>query len=115
VTPATGTPIMNVTTPYFHRILAANTAYFYVVTAVNGAGESLPSVQVSATTSALDGVTLYANNCEGCHNPLATSEKRGGETVSRLRSAINGNAGGMGFLSFLTDPQLQAIADVLNF
>jgi mono/diheme cytochrome c family protein len=115
VTPATGTQVPNVTSPYPHGLLSAGTAYFYVLTAVNGVGESLPSVQVSATTSALDGVALYAANCAGCHNPLATSNKRGGETVARIRSAINGDRGGMGFLSFLTDPQLQAIADVLNF
>lgn len=50
VTPATGTKIANAVSPYVHTGLIASTTYYYVVTAVNAAGESAPSAQVSATT-----------------------------------------------------------------
>ena len=116
VTPANGTLIANVTSPFMHTGLAASTAYFYILTASNAAGMSAPSAQVSATTAApaLDGAALYAVNCAGCHNPLASSDVRG-RTAAQTQSAINTNFGGMGFLSFLTPAQVQAIATALNF
>jgi len=113
VTTATGTKIAGVTSPFSHMGLAANTTYYYIVTALNSAGESLPSSQVSAITSVLDGVALYASNCASCHGPLATSTKLG-RTAAQIQSAITNNVGGMGFLSSLTPAQVQAIADVLN-
>ncbi|HEY4744034.1 MAG TPA: fibronectin type III domain-containing protein, partial [Desulfuromonadaceae bacterium] len=51
VTIAKGTKIANATSPAVHSGLSASTTYYYIVTAVNSAGESLPSVQVSATTA----------------------------------------------------------------
>ncbi len=50
VTKTSGTKIFSVTTPYAQTGLAAETTYFYVVTAVNSAGESADSVQISAST-----------------------------------------------------------------
>ncbi|WP_298267804.1 DUF5666 domain-containing protein [Geobacter sp.] len=114
VTTATGTKITGATSPYRQTLLSANTPYFYIVTAVNAVGESAASNQVSATTSATDGVALYGTNCAGCHNPLATSNKKN-RTAAQIQAAINGNVGGMGFLSTLTPAQVQAIADVLTF
>ncbi len=113
VTPASGTQISNATSPYVHQLLSAGTTYYYVVTAVNGVGEGSPSAEAMATTSTLDGVSLYAANCAGCHGALATSSKRG-RTAAQIQAAIDGNVGGMGFLSTLTPAQVQAIADVLN-
>jgi hypothetical protein len=52
VTPATGTKISNATSPYLHTGRTASTSYYYVVSAENVAGESAPSVQVLAATSA---------------------------------------------------------------
>lgn len=52
VTTSTGTRIAGVSSPYVQTGLGAGTTYFYIVTAVNGAGESGPSVQASATTNA---------------------------------------------------------------
>ena len=52
VAPATGTRISGVTTTsYTQSSLTNGTTYYYVVTAVYGAGESGPSNQVSATPS----------------------------------------------------------------
>ncbi len=113
VTPATGTPITGVTSPYVDHPLDAGTTYFYVVTAVNGVGEGDPSAEVSAGTSALDGVALYGTFCAGCHNPLATSEVQG-VTAAQIQSAID-TIGAMSSLSTLTADQVQAIADVLSF
>ncbi len=49
VTPSTGTQVLNVQAPAVHLALTNGTTYFYVVTAVNSFGESLPSAEVSAT------------------------------------------------------------------
>jgi mono/diheme cytochrome c family protein len=112
-------PAVAVTSPYRHSRLtttptwlAANTPYFYIVTAVNAAGESLPSAEVSATTLVDNGVALYAADCQGCHNSLVNSAKHN-RTASQIQTAINGNVGSMGSLSTLTPAQVQAIANVL--
>ena len=60
----------------------------------------------------VDGAALYASNCAGCHNALASSTKKN-TTLARLQSAISGNIGNMGFLSTLTTAQQQAIVDAL--
>jgi hypothetical protein len=49
VTPANGNKLSNVTSPYTHSALTNGTTYYYIVTAVNAAGESAASSQVSAT------------------------------------------------------------------
>ncbi len=49
VTKANGTKVENVTAPYTHADLTDGTAYYYVITAVNGSGEGEASTQVSAT------------------------------------------------------------------
>ncbi len=48
VTKNTGTKISDVKSPYLHTSLANGTMYYYVVTAVNIAGESTESIQLSA-------------------------------------------------------------------
>jgi hypothetical protein len=118
VTTATGTKITGATSPTRHSRLsatptwlAANTPYFYIVTAVNASGESAASAQVSATTSAVDGVSLYTSSCS-CHNSLVNSTKHN-TTTTAIQNAINANTGGMGSLSVLTPAQVQAITDVL--
>ena len=52
VAKATGKKITGASRPYFHAGLAASTKYYYIVTAVNGAGESEASDQTTATTNA---------------------------------------------------------------
>lgn len=49
VTKATGTKLAAVSSPYTHTGLTNSTAYYYVVTAENPAGEGPESAQVSAT------------------------------------------------------------------
>lgn len=48
VTVTNGTKITGATSPYLHNSLTNGTTYYYIVTAVNGAGESAPSIQTSA-------------------------------------------------------------------
>ena len=66
----------------------------------------------SATTP--DGAALYGTNCAGCHNPLATSSKKG-RSATQIQNAINNNTGGMGTSSLrsLTSAQVAAIATAL--
>jgi fibronectin type 3 domain-containing protein len=83
VTTATGTKIAGATSPYVQTGLAAGTAYYYVVTAVNSAGESAASAQATATTTAaFDALTFYKTSCLGCHGTL------GPRTAAQITSAI---------------------------
>lgn len=63
VTKASGAKITNATTPYNQTGLAVGTTYYYVVTAVNSAGESAASAQASAATNAAPS----APACGSCH------------------------------------------------
>jgi hypothetical protein len=49
--PTSGSLIPSVTSPYTQSGLYNGTTYYYVVTAVNGNGESVASSEVSATPS----------------------------------------------------------------
>jgi len=113
VTSSTGTRIAGVTSPFVHTGLTGSTAYFYIVTAVNSAGESSASVQTTATTTAaaIDGAALYAANCSGCHGALATSSKRT-RTVSQITNAI-ANVTDMNGIT-LTPEQIAAISAALQ-
>lgn len=51
VTIANGTKISAVTTPYVQTGLAAGSTFYYMITALNSAGESAGSVEISATTA----------------------------------------------------------------
>ncbi len=63
-------------------------------------------------TQPTDGPSLYANHCAACHGALASWAKAGA-TLTRMQGAINGNIGGMGYLSALSVTQLQAIESAL--
>ncbi len=53
VTPTTGTKITDATNPYIHSPLTIVVFYYYVVTAVNSAGESAASTQVFSVPAIL--------------------------------------------------------------
>jgi mono/diheme cytochrome c family protein len=122
VTIATGTKVAGVTSPFIQTGLVDSTAYFFIVTAVNGTGESIASAEATATTAAagIDGAALYTQYCSGCHGSLATSEKRGA-TSARIIAGIANN-GSMnlrfnattGTLIKLTPAQIDAIAAALQ-
>ncbi len=63
-------------------------------------------------TTTLDGATIYATNCSGCHGPLATSSKKG-LTIARFYAAVTDPATGMGYLSSLSMAEMQAIISVM--
>ena len=78
---------------------------------VSTATPAIPDPNYTPTTTAPDGAALYASNCAGCHNPLATTTKPN-RTALQIRAAITA-VPGMNSLSTLTDAQLQAIATAL--
>lgn len=51
VTTTSGTKIAGVSSPFVQTSLSAGATYYYIVTAVNGVGESVASAQASATTN----------------------------------------------------------------
>jgi fibronectin type 3 domain-containing protein len=53
-------------TTYTHSGLAANTSYYYKVSAVNGTAESAQSASVTAKTNAATKVAVINSNCNGC-------------------------------------------------
>jgi mono/diheme cytochrome c family protein len=122
VTIAAGTKVAGVASPFVQTGLADGTAYFYVVTAVNGSGESVASAEATATTSAaaIDGAALYTQYCSGCHGALGASDKQGTTAalitsgianVSSMRTRFNATSG---TLIKLTPEQIAAIAAALK-
>jgi len=84
----------------------------YLMAAAPGSVRDFYLWQTTFNT-APDGAALYGQNCAGCHGPLATSTKIGA-TAASIQTAINANAGGMGYLRNLAPGQVQAIADLLG-
>lgn len=121
VTTTNGTKITNLTSPIAFQALLANTTYYWIITAVNSAGESAPSAQVSATTAQLDGgIALYNDNCASCHGALATLTSSGSirkKTATQIKTAITSVAEmkAVSTLTSLTSVQIQTIANTLNF
>ncbi len=108
VTKANGIKVTNAIAPYNQTGLAAGTSYYFIVAAVNSAGEGVASSQVTATTTApavLDGLALYNSNCVSCHGTAKL-----GKSAAAIQGAIAANTGGMGALSSLTTAQIAAIA-----
>ena len=125
VTIATGAPFAGVTSPVVQTGLGDSASFFYIVTAVNSAGEGAPSAQVTATTNPasappIDGVALYGTYCSGCHNPLPGDFQ--GATANQITQGIAMNRGGMGTrfnatsgtLIKLTPEQIAAIAAAMR-
>ena len=108
VTAANGTKVAGAGLPYLLTGLNAGTTYYFVVTAVNAAGQGAASAQVSATTAAavpaFDALSYYNTTCLGCHGSL------GVRSAAQITSAIAG-IGSMKSLG-LTAAQIAAIAAV---
>jgi cytochrome c5 len=74
------------------------------------------AVTVNASAQPPDGVALYASLCASCHNPLATSTKKG-RSATTIQSAINNNVGGkqsITAIKALTPAEVSAIATALQ-
>ena len=70
VTKTSGTKVAGASSPYVKTGLSAGTTYYYIVTAVNSAGEGVASAQTSTTTNA-----PQAQTCGTCHAiPPATGQ-----------------------------------------
>lgn len=66
----------------------------------------------SGYTATIDGAAVYAGECEVCHGVLKSSTKMN-RTAAQIQSAINGNIGGMGYLTYMTAAEVQATAAAL--
>jgi hypothetical protein len=67
--------------------------------------------------STANGKSIYVQYCASCHGDLVLNGYHifpGAANVAKTRNAINANSGGMGYLSFLTDADLNAIADYIR-
>ena len=114
VTKTTGTKIAGAANPYVQTGLAASTAYYYIVTAVNSAGESAASTQAMAMTSAtvptFNALSFYTTDCLGCHGTL------GPRTAAQITAAISSFSAMNLYLPTgsnpLTAAQISAIAAV---
>ena len=75
-----------------------------------------PVTPPPVTPPALDGAALYSTSCSGCHGAITAirSMPVSNRNATDFRRAIDANRGGMGFLSGLTDAELQAIADAIR-
>jgi cytochrome c553 len=69
---------------------------------------SAVTITAVAAAPAIDGAALYSSRCSGCHGNM------GNRSAAQITSAINANRGGMGFLSFLTTAEIDAIAAFLG-
>jgi len=109
VTTASGTKVTGAGTPYLLTGLPAGTTYYFVVAAVNAAGQGPASAQVSAATAAavpaFDALSFFNGTCLVCHGSL------GVRSAAQITSAI-GSVGAMKSLSTLTAAQIAAIAAV---
>lgn len=91
--------------------------YTYYVSCQDGANNisTIASISFEVPILNLDGPALYAENCMGCHGPLATSNKKNRSTV-QIKDAIiqNGTMSRQAYLKLLTDAQIDAIATALK-
>jgi len=90
VTTTSGTKLAQVSSPYLHNGLNPNTTYYYIVTALNGAGESSVSGQVSATTTTATTATTAATVVTAPAIPTAPSALAGTNQVTLSWNPVSG-------------------------
>jgi hypothetical protein len=88
VTTANGTKITGAASPYIQPGLINDTTYYYVVTAVNGNGESTPPSQVSAVPSVAPFIRATVLSLPGGTNPFGWLEQVSVCIDSTCNSAI---------------------------
>jgi hypothetical protein len=105
VTPQTGTQVELGAPAFRHQNLTAHTTYYYVVTAVNGAGEGPPSTEAHATASGDIAITTLAPEVGGLSDTLLGVEVN---PVARFQigSVTASVAGRTTNLAFVADTQL---------
>ncbi len=89
-----GTKITGAANPYLQTGLANNTAYYYIVTAVNSSGESIPSATATATTSALPATPtgVAAATDSTTQISISWSAVTGADSYNLYRSTTSGFA-----------------------
>ena len=102
----------------------ADVAGSYVATLTVNDGKVTASASVTITAQAstptpppgIDGAALYSARCSGCHGPINAIRQMpvSNRTATGIQRAIDGNKGGMGFLSTLTAAEVQAIAAAID-
>ncbi len=112
VTAATGARVATSGNVYVHRGLPPAADYYYVVTALNGSGESAASAQAFTATAQLDGSAPYGANCASCHGSLANSSATN-KSVDQIMSALQ-TVGSMCGIA-LTDSQIADISAALTY
>jgi hypothetical protein len=98
----------------------ADVAGSYVATLTVSDGKVTASASVTITAQApaptpppaIDGAALYTAKCSGCHGQINAIRQMAvsNRTATGIQRAIDGNKGGMSFLSTLTAAEVQAIA-----
>ena len=96
-------------------------SYVATLTVSDGKVTASASVTVTAQASAptpppaIDGAALYSARCSGCHGPINAIRQMpvSNRTATGIQRAIDGNKGGMSFLSTLTAAEVQAIATAI--
>ena len=112
VTTATGTKIAGATSPYVNTGLSAGTAYYYIVTALNGTGESAASTQASASTNAAASVL-----CFSCHGTPPATGKHAFHFPSKTNSCVACHGAGYdpyGALSALPATHLNGVTNIAS-
>ncbi len=98
VTPANGFRIQNVVNPHTHKNLINGTAYYYIVTSVNTAGESIPSNEATATPMA-SGTSPYdppwgniapTQTINFTYNSAKTSTQNGTDLKAAMNALVAG-------------------------
>jgi fibronectin type 3 domain-containing protein len=100
VTLSSGTKVTGVNSPHFQTSLANGTRYYFVVTAVNGNGESGASSEVSATPSAAPYIAAFVLSTPGGAVPpfgfleqaQVCTDATCNTPVSTATVTVNGNA-----------------------